>query len=549
MSAGPTDRRARRVVAAAVLAAAAAVAAPPPAPAADRAAGGPVFFRNPDPETARAIRNAIGLFGNPAPSDRERARDALADIGAWSVPPLLEVLREGSAQFRSNATLVLFRLPDRRAPAPLRAAASAEGRGEWPPTLAVLALGRLLDGDPATFRTLAEASSSRDNERRKVAVALAAARLARRHPAEAGAVIDGILDTRSALGDVRDAALLAVGFLPGRTAELGRDGASEVPAAPLRAALKDGSSGTRLSAVLAMAVARRDAFHSHFVEAVRTDGDPQVRNAALLAMGARRDDETTDAVARVLELLRSTAEERATAAHLLARRADARALDALVRTATASSAPDIAAAAVIALGGMGAPRATAVVRSKLSDRNAQVRAAAAVACTRFGAEADLVIARREIEARLVQGEPDVSTRFDMKKAVQEIGAELDDRAARARGEEPPPRKPATWSDSDAGDLARAMERDERDALLDLVNRCVHQVLGVGGLFDYRPGGDPAAANPDTADGSPYSGGRPRREHSIHGEAFDLRNELLRRPYFTRDDLPEMAGVPQPRDGK
>jgi HEAT repeat protein len=540
----------RGLLVAAVAAALAAGVAPPAARAGDDAPDGPVFFRSPDGKTAARIRNAIGLFGNPAPSDRQRARDTLAEIGIWSVPPLLEEMKEGSAQIRSNSVLVLFRLPDARALAPLRQACAGDGRGEWPPILAALALGRLRDADPATFRVFREAIASRDNERRKVAVALAGARLARVRAAEALALEESILDGRSSLGDVRDAALLALGFFPASTVELSRDGAGEVPAAPLRAGLKDNTTGTRLSSVLALALARRDAFHPVFAELQRSDGDANVRCAALLAMGARRDDETTAVIARVLESVRSTTAERAMAAYLLVRRADPRALDALVRTATASAAPDVAAAAIVALGDLNDPRATSIVRSKLSDRNAGVRAAAAVACTRLRADADLALAEKDLVARLQQGETDASTRLDMKKALEEIRAIVEERRVRAAGGAPEPRKAPAWSDSEAGDLARSLDRDEKDALLDVVNFRVHQLMGIAGISEYRPGGDPKAANPDTADGvSSTTTNRVRRDHEVRSEPFDLRIELRERPYFTRDDLPEMVSVPQPRDGK
>lgn len=196
MSGRPTDRRraAGLLLLGALLAAAPSPGGADPAraegePPRDR----PVFFRDPDPATARAIEKALGRFGDPSPNNREAGRDALHAIGWWSVEPLLRTVERGSGQFRSNALLVLGRLADPRA-LPAARSVAAEDDTEWPPVFASLLLGRMRDADDRTLRAFRDSLASRGgDEKRKVAVVLALGKLHRRRAEEAGAMLAQVL--------------------------------------------------------------------------------------------------------------------------------------------------------------------------------------------------------------------------------------------------------------------------------------------------------------------------------------------------------------------
>lgn len=546
MSSGPTDRRA-----AALLLAAALAAAGHPGPA--RADGTvlpdrPVFFRDPDPATARDIRNAISLFGSPSPSDRERARNTLHDIGYWSVDrPLLEALDSKGAQHRSNAALVLGRLGDPRALGPLRALVTGDA-SEWPTSIAALMLGRMRDADDRTLAAYRAAIASERVEKRKIAVALALGKLHRRRGTDAGPLLDQILDTPTPTPFVHYAALLALGFYRSRVAEPLPDGSGYAPSARIRAALADSREGTRLSAVLALAVSRLDGFETVFLEAFRRDGDRDVRRTALLALGKPGDgpdDAVTDLLTSVLESPRTTGEERRTAAYLLSLRQDPRSVDALLRVAQSPRAPEVAAMAVVALGGIADPRVPELLAGKLGDRSATIRAAAAVGATRLGGTEDLLRLREALKRKLEQGETDRAARFDMNAAVEEIGRILRDREEAAQGRPVKPRSPPEWMEADATDLFRSLGRSHREAVLDAANARVLQVLGIDSLLEYRPLNDPLSGS---GGGDLGGASRFRREHLSHFEAYDLSIELTRRPYYGLEDYPdaEEARPPVPR---
>jgi len=520
-----------------------------------------VFFKQPDSGTARDILNFIGLFTTPAPSDRERGRDGLFEIGFWTIPPLLQATGddEGKSK-RSNAVLALGRLMDTengklvdsRIPTGLRRIVNADDGG-WPSRFAALMLGRIRDGDSEALEAFRQALASRENEKRKVAVMLALGRLARDRSDEAFPMVEGALDDRQPHPNVRWAALLALGFFHKHVAEVDADGVTEVPSARLRHALSSRSADDRLSAVLALALARRDDFHRVFVEIYKKDGDRQVQRAALLALGRKRDEETTRLIERTLVRVTSHGEERRLAAYLLGRRNAPRALEALLRTAGAPRAPEVAASALVALGGLPDDRAVQMVLAKLSGRNPTVRAAAAVACTRFRRVPDLKKARSALQQRLEQGEHDSETRQDVKQAVREVQRVLD---GLADDEDPEPKQTLTWTETGATDLFHRLHRSEDESLMDLVNLRVLQVLGVAGLFDYRPNGEitvPGRTPDPTGDGGGGGGGtspggaRERRDHQVFSEAYDIQIEFTRRPYYTLEDLPAWNPQAVPRE--
>jgi len=503
-----------------------------------------VFFEKPDAATDKKIRSFIILFGSNAPDDRERARDGLFEIGYWSVRPLLDALTardDRSVNARCNAVLVLGRLEqaleDVRALPALRAAVVSDG-SENPAAFAALVLGRLRDGEAlGPFR---DALAERKRESLKTAVLVALGRLARVRGDEAATLLEQAVDRRTSVPLQREAAMLALGLFPRRVAVVSADGAGEVPAPRVRGALEDGSAGMRLSAVLALALSRRDDFYDVFLRVYRDDSDRQVRRAALLALARRRDPATTDVLGDALESTGAGIEVRRMAAYLLAARRDPAALKRLIGVATAASKPELAAAAVVALGGIPEDRAVSLVLGKLDDRSATVRAAAAVGATRFPRTADLLRAVDRLNERLRAGEQDEAARADMTLSRRIVEHELDDRALEAAGQpRRPPLPPQPWTEADAEDLLGLLGRDETQALLDLVNLRVRQVLGVEGLPAYR-----------SPDATLISGkDRIQREHAVYSDERDLLRELQRRPYYTLEDLPDWARPPIPREGR
>lgn len=555
MSAGPTDRAPRRIVLLLAAAGLAALPAAPPSLAADDGSpGGPVFFRNPDPETAREISAAISLFGDPSPNIKEGARDSLHDIGWWSVSRLLETVKERQGQFRTNSYLVLGRLGDRRALPAMRA--EVLETSEWPPAVAALMLGRMRDADDATvaaFRSVLESDAGKNLRRR--AVCLALAKLHRRRAEDCIPLLEKALSSKSANPAVRHAALLSLGFFRSQLVEALPDGTGFQPRKTIADFLKDRDTGMRLSAVLAMSISYIDAFHPYFLKACE-DGDLQVRLAALLALGRNPEPVTTALLARVLENPTADEREKQMAAYLLGRRpdivaADPRAFDALSHAITAPRAPEVAAAALVSLSGVDDPRVVKILVSKLSATSATVRAASAVGSVRLRQEADLLRAREEISARLRAGEPDDNAKFDLKAAVEEIGAILNDRAEAAAGRAPKPRPPVPWKEAEARDLFLELGRDERQRTFDLVNLRALQVLGIDSLYPYRPSYDPDE-KPESLGGIGAKGVglRDRPVDNQQSEQYDVRVELSRRPYFgPEQDDPDVATAPVPRETK
>ncbi|NUN53752.1 MAG: hypothetical protein HUU06_13345, partial [Planctomycetaceae bacterium] len=504
----------------------------------------PVFFRDPDPATARAIEKALGRFGDPSPNNREAGRDALHAIGWWSVEPLLRTVERGSGQFRSNALLVLGRLADPRA-LPAARSVAAEDDTEWPPVFASLLLGRMRDADDRTLRAFRDSLASRGgDEKRKVAVVLALGKLHRRRAEEAGAMLAQVLAAPTPSPSVHNAALLSLGFFRSRVAEPSGDGSSWVPSATIREALASSRAGPRLSAVVALAVSRLDGLDGVFLDAFERDDDREVRRVALLALGKPRaepDDRVTDLLTSVLGSVRATGEERRTAAYLLTLRKDARSVDALIRAASSPGSSEVAAAAVVALGGMDDRRVAGLLVGKLSHPVATVRAAAAVASVELRETADLLLLREALQRRLQQGETNTVAKFDMTCALDEIGLILRDRDDAKEGRPVRERPAPEWLEASSADLFFRLRRTHRQAILDEANLRVQQVLGVDSLFPYRPGADPFAGG----GGEDGLGGatRFRREHSVYLEQYDLRTELDRRPFFTMEDFSDGAGEP------
>jgi len=557
LSAGPTDRARRGI---ALLLAAGALALPPggaPARAdGDAPPSGPVFFRNPDPETARDISACISLFGDPSPNNKEVARNRLYDIGWWSVSRLLETVKERQGQFRTNSYLVLGRLADRRAVPAMRTEVLEPT--EWPPAVAALMLGRLKDAEDPTleaFRNVLDSDAG--IHLRRQAVCLALAKLHRRRADDCIRLLEKVLASKTANPAVHHAALLALGFFRTRIVEPLPDGTGFQPRKLVRDFLKDKDTGMRLSAVVAMSISYIDSFHPLFVEAFQKDGDHQVRLAALLALGRNREPATTTLLAKVLDDQTANGEERRMAAYLLGRRPDlvardAKAFDSLVQAATSTRSQELAAAAVVALASVEDARIANLLTSRLGASSATVRAAVAVGAVRLKGTEDLKRVRDAIALRVKAGEQDDNAKADMKAAVAEIEAIVKDRADAAAGLVPKPRPAVKWKEADAEDLFLELGRDERQRTFDFVNLRALQVLGIESLFAYRPSYDPdepaESLGGTGAKGIALHPGRP--VNNQQSDQYDVRVELSRRPYFTPEgDDPDATTTPVPRETK
>jgi HEAT repeat protein len=555
LSAGPTDRPAARPAA---LLALAAVAALLPGGAPARAAEDPdrpVFFKDPDRATAAAILESLNLFGDPSPNNRERARDRLFAIGYWAVPRLREAVREGKGAQRSNALLVLGRIADRRALPDIRAALRDES-SEGPPAVAALVLGRLRDDDEAAMAGFRAAVTGPENERRRIATCLALAKLHRKRGAEAGALLEQAVDLRSANNAVTYAAVLALGFFRSRAVEALPDGSGFQPAPRIREALADRRAGMRHSAILALALAHDDSLHPIFLKAFRKDGEiAEVRLAALLALGRNSDAATTALLLDVAGGATGTGAERRMAAHLLSLRAGdlaahPGAIDALRRVIASGREPEVAAAALVALGGVDDPAVPDLVLGRLADRSPVVRAAAGIASLRFRKAEDLARARDAIRRRLEAVEQDAAAKADLQAAAEAIAGILKDREEAAKGYAPAPRPPVAWKEVGSTDLFLVLGRDHRQRIFDLVNQRVLQILGIESLFPYRPYYDPD--EPAAGLGGTGTAGATLRDRVTHNETpdqYDLRVELSRRPYYGPEDDPEIAPSAVPRDPK
>lgn len=502
----------------------------------------PVFFRAPDARTAGAIRDAIHFFGSPSPNIREKARDDLFDIGWWTVERLADTVREGGQGHRSNAILVLGRLGDPRALGPLREAVRSDAAGEWPPTLAALMLGRMRDADDRTLASFREALKSKEIDKRRIGIALALARFARRKGPESAALLEEILDAPAPTPAVHHAALFALGFFRDRVAEPTADGTGLVPRKRFLDALGSSREDVRLSAALALAISRLDVVEDVCRDLLQSDGNPEVKRAALMVLGKPRerpDPKVTDLLVQVLEGTRPSREERDAAAYLLGLHRDPRSLDALKAVAGSNRSSDLAAAAVVAIGGIEDPGVPDLLIGKLGHPTPAVCAAAAAAATRLRNPEALQRVRAALARRIQQGVSDSGARADLRLAVEEIGRILKDLEDARAGRPVADRSPPAWSSEDL----RRLDRTYRQSLLDLANLRAAQVLNIAWMADYRPPGGPSL--PDGG-GGPFDGGSVGPREVRLSEPYDLAVEFGHRPLYTAEDDPDEARPPVPR---
>ncbi|MGQ0613699.1 MAG: hypothetical protein ACT4PV_08185 [Planctomycetaceae bacterium] len=149
-----------------------------------------IFFRDPDPETARRIQSLVSSkeLGSGTRDIRTKARGALADIGEWTIPALSESLfgkkRDKANRVRMNSCLSMARVLDRgrvdpRLLAALRGAAR-EDEDFWIRRAALLVLAGFERIEPRSsdFALLEEALQNPDSARKdQEAAALAMAKL------------------------------------------------------------------------------------------------------------------------------------------------------------------------------------------------------------------------------------------------------------------------------------------------------------------------------------------------------------------------------------
>ncbi len=371
--------------------------------------GGNVFFRQPDPDTAKRIDELIGRFAEDSVRARADARRELESIGYWAVEPLVTALQTREAPIRAASALTLGNMLDPRALAPLRDAVEKQTNMQFVAGFAAVAMARY--ADPQSVPQIRAAlRSSKSLPTLRAAASLALARI--RTP-DAQALLVERLRADEGNVHVRSGRTLAMGFFP----QLALENGGPAPSALLRDALRKGRREVRRAGIVAYIVATRARADTRdvLIEFADREDAPEALRAALVGLSRYEDSDTTRYLARRGARPGDEA-ERAFACDLLASRADAAALDDLLSIVRRPSAPRLRASAIVALGGIDHPDAAAAVLDRLDDRIALVRGAAVFASTRLPQAAAREEALRRIDARLRKGESTLAVRHDMNEA-------------------------------------------------------------------------------------------------------------------------------------
>ena len=560
---GVTRTRLRPLPRAAVLALAAAALAPaPPAlltlpaaragdgAAAGDAPGAEVFFRDPDRATAQRIEALMSQFTADGVQSRRKARVELADLGWWTVEPLLVTLREKDPPARGAAILTLDALGDQRALPALRESVVREDSNAYVGAFAALALGRFRDTQ--AIGPLRKAlQNTRNLDMLRAAVPLALARI--RTP-EAEAQLRVQLEDRSAVEPVASARYLAAGFFP----ELALAKGGGQPGAPLQTGLASTRRGERQAALLAflVATARTTAGKDFLVQFADNEDAPTVLAVALLGLAAFPDSDVTERLAKTAA---SGAPDgiRELACDLLVPRADATTLPTLLKILRSPAGARLRARALLAAGRIDAKEARDAILDRMTDKAPLVRAAAAVAAATSSSDALRAAARQKIDGRMAGGESDAKVRDLLQIARQVLAG---DRTAVA------------WPEVSPEPFFASVAQSQRMRLIRAVNRRVELSLDLGKItnlqsddqliadstpgvlngFDPRTGGTvEGVPSEDNPGGGPNVGQVPRSPMGSMGssrtsdwpELRDLLLELAHRPYFSTDDFPVPLAAP------
>ncbi|MCU0725011.1 MAG: HEAT repeat domain-containing protein [Planctomycetes bacterium] len=489
----------------------AALVATDPLSAAPAADPGPVFFREPDRETAKRIAEGIALIERASASDHERGRTLLTDVGHWAVEPLRAILRTGDSSQRRNAVLVLGTLLDRRAlPDLLRTA-------ENDPYLFATSFAALMAGkyqDPvAADRLTALLSDPKRSHRRRAAV-LALTKVGDPRAFEAIALL--VNPREDSL--VRETAAFCLGFLRDQALVLGPDGRMR-PCREIEYALGSSETALRRAGMLALALlGHRDLKDLYMRAAQNGREDHEVRRIALLALGRFPDEDVTKLLLGVVANPNAAKVEIEMAAMILKDRRDPAVVQALLRASPED--PRLKAVFTLALSNFESEEVMTRIADRLTDKSDQVRVAAAVALSRLTVPElkEKAIGRLTSMLQGKGGTLDANVRFDMERAREIL----------LKGEAP---GDFVWLGNE--DTAEDLPKDVEERVLDLVNGAVERVLDLSSLTQIKAG--------------------PLRDERFRvsdegADLRDLQDYLARYPYFLPRDIPEprVVATPLPR---
>jgi HEAT repeat protein len=507
----------------------------------------PIFFRDPDKETATRIGELISRMATGSVQDRQKARGELASIGYWSVDPLIESATKFEPPIRCASILVLDAIGDRRAVDTLHALAAKETSHPYIAAFSTLSLGRFRDASAIdVFRTAVKTSKSLDLL--KAAVPFAAAKI--RTP-EAR---DFVVERARATGQkerVRSAALLSLGFFP--ESAMGPNGIA--PGPDIAAGLASKRRGERQAALLGYLVAAcaRGDVKQTLKDLLATESTPEVAMVGLIGLSRSADADVTELLARTAAR-QGDDRVRELAADLLLDRVDAATKPLVIQVAHSAASARLRAACVLALGRLDDEDARRLVVEKLADRAPIVRAAAAVALTRRNTPAAREAGLALLDVRMRHAETNDDVKADLEKARAVLAGERTD---------------VRWTEIGPEALFSEMQLTYTQRLLRAVNYRFMACIDLAKITNLQtdseivtsgppslPGSEPSDGESDSGDTPPPSqpgepppaptDGPPSpgvARTSQYQELRDLRVELELNPYFGPADLPSPPTTP------
>jgi HEAT repeat protein len=476
----------------------------------DGASPDPVFFKSPDPVTARLIADALELLKNQPISDHTEGRRQLVSIGYWTVPPLIGLLRDGSSSERRNAALALGTILDRRAILPLLKTAENDSH-LFVPSFATLVMGKF--EAPDAIPRLDDLVQERKKDHRRISAVLSIAKLQTKQSYD---ILERVALSRD-LTILRETATFCMGFYRDRALVRGEGGVAE-PCPALERALAASQVELRRSALLAVALLGHRDLKELYLKYADWRQDQSLQQVALLALGRFPDEDVTRLYLNRLSSQKSPERVKLMAAMMMKDRKDPKVLVELRRLNPQDK--EVKAALTLTLSNYEDEETVKKLIVRLTDNSNQVRGAAAIGLSRL-TDPDLKALAIRALTDILTGkagtvEADVRHNMDLARRVLKTG--------KKQGE-------FIWLGN--REFADALPKDVEERVLDYVNKEVERVLGVTSL------------QPEKAIPRPGGG---RRE--VNDEASDLRDLkvwLENYPYFEPFDIPvpKIAITPQP----
>lgn len=458
----------------------------------------PVFFKNPDKVTRRLIDDALELLKNQPISDHTRGRAELVEIGYWTVPPLIDLLRDGSSSERRNAVLALGTILDRRAILPLLKTAENDSN-LFVPSFAALVVGKF--ESPESLPRLDGLVKERKKDVRRLAALLSIAKL---HTDQSYDILERVALSRD-LTILRETAIFCMGFYRDRALVRGEGGVAE-PCLALKKALASSQVELQRSALLAVALLGHRDLKDLYLEFAHWRQDQDLQLLALLALGRFPDEDVTRLYLNRLTSQNSPERVKLMAAMMMKDRKDPKILDELRRLEPQDKG--VKAALTLTLSNYQDEETVNKLIQRLSDNSNQVRGAAAIGLSRL-TDPDLKALAIRAITTILQGRAaivsDVRHNMELARTVLRTG--------KKQGE-------FMWLGNQ--EFADALPKDIEERVLDYVNGEVERVLGVTSL-------QPEKALP-----------RPGNRREVNDQASDLRDLqvwLERYPYFESFDIP------------